>query len=77
MTAVVDGFGDENEFANNAEQCLNVIIMRIASMNFDSKPNAILDSVLNVCNLCKLPKETNKQTIRLNTIMNHLFELKK
>lgn len=57
LTAVVDGFGHENELANNAEQCLNAIIMRIVSMNFDSKPNAILDSVLNVCSLCKLPKK--------------------
>lgn len=61
LTVVVDGFGHENELANNAEQCLNAIIMRIVSMNFDSKPNAILDSVLNVCSLCNLPKK-NKQT---------------
>lgn len=51
MTVAVDGCDRWNETAKSVEHSLNVIATTIASMNFDSAPNAILDSMLNVCSL--------------------------
>lgn len=51
MTVVAGGYVHWNVTVENVEHSLNAKVMTIVSVNFDSKPNAILDSMLNVYNL--------------------------
>lgn len=51
MMVAVDGFSHENAIAKNAVRWLSEKVMTIVSTNFDLMPNAILDSMLNACNL--------------------------
>lgn len=51
MTVVAGGYVHWNVTVENVEHSLNAKVMTIVSVNFDSMPNAILDSMLNVYNL--------------------------
>lgn len=53
MTVVVDGYVHENETEENVEHLSNAKVTTIVLMNFDSMPNAKLDSMLNEHNLCE------------------------
>lgn len=51
MVAVDDFDRFGNGFEESAERWSNAIVMTIVSANFDSMPNVVLDSMLNVYNL--------------------------
>lgn len=72
MRAVVDGYVHENATEENVEHLSNAKVTTIVLMNFDSMPNAVLDSMLNEHNLCErsFGKEKRRYTIDVKLYFN-------